>query len=103
VYWSIVILVTVVLQQQRTQGYSAGRIMRLVGISRHTLKRWIHYFNEVFPESGRWKRIRGRMGVEIDMGQIPSAIILFFIERFGSAEDGLISSLQLFSGGLGVF
>lgn len=103
VYWSIVILVTIVLQQNRTDGYSAGRIMRLVGISRHTLKRWIHYFKEVFPQTRRWKRIRGRIGVEIDIGQIPSAIILFFIEHTGSVEDGLIRSLQLFSGGIDVF
>ena len=98
VYWSIVILVTVVLQQQRTDGYSAGKIIKMVGISRHTLKRWIHYFKDVFPQTGRWKRIRGRIGVEINMGQNPSAIILFFIKRSGSAEDGLIRSLQLFSG-----
>ena len=103
VYWSIVILVTVVLQQKRTEGYSAGKIMKMVGISRHTLKRWIHYFKEVFPESGRWKRIRGRMGVEVGRGQNPSAIILFFIERSGSTEDGLIRSLQLFLGGADVF
>ena len=103
VYWSMVILVTIVLQQKRTEGYSAGKIMKMVGISRHTLKRWIHYFKEVFPQTDRWKRIRGRMGVEISMGQLPSAIILFFIERSGSTEDGLIRSLQLFSGGLGVF
>lgn len=103
VYWSVVILVTVVLRQQRTEGYSAGRIMRLVGVSRHTLKRWILYFKDVFPQTGRWKRIRGRIGVEIDMGQIPSAIILFCVEQSASAEAGLIKSLQLFSGGLGVF
>jgi hypothetical protein len=103
VYWSIVILVTVVLQQQRTEGYSAGKIIKMIGISRHTLKRWIQYFKDVFPQTGRWKRIRGRISVEIDIGQIPSAIILFFIERSGSAENGLISSLQLFSGGVDVF
>ncbi len=99
VYWSIVILMTVILQQERTEGYSVGKIIKMVGISRHTLKRWIHYFKEVFPQTERWKRIRGRIGVEIGMGQIPSAMILFFIERSGSVEDGLIRSLQLFSGG----
>ena len=103
VCWSIVILVAVVLKQNRTQGYSAGKIIKMVGISRHTLKRWIHYFKEVFPQSDRWKRIRGRMGVEIDIGQIPSAIILFLIEHTGSAEDGLIRSLYLFSGGADMF
>ena len=102
VYWGIVILVTVVLQQGRTAGHSAARIMRLVGISRHTLKRWIRYFKKVFPQSNRWKRIRGLIRGRLDTGSIPSAPVLFFIERFGSTE-GLVRSLQLFSGGDGVF
>ena len=103
VYWGIVILVTVVLRQQRTQGLSAGKIVQLLGISRHTLKRWIHYFTKIFPASDRWKRISGLTGVAPDTGSIPSTLVLFFIERSGSVEDGLIRSLQLFSGGVDVF
>ena len=96
VYWSVVILLTVILQQKRTEGYSAARLMQLFDVSRHTLKRWIHYFNEIFPASDRWKRIRGLIRVELDTSGIPSIPVLFFIERFGFAE-GLIRSLQLFS------
>lgn len=102
VYWSIVILVTVVLRQQRTEGYSAGKIQKLVGISRHTLKRWIHYFTKIFPMSDKGKQICGLAGAVLNTGSIPSTLILFFIDRFG-ATQGLIKSLQLFSGGLGVF
>jgi len=98
----VVILVSVVLQQRRTDGYSAARIMRLVGISRHTLKRWIHYFNEIFPVSRRWQQVRGMLGMDLIRGTIPSSLVLFFIKRFGFTE-GLIRSLQLFLGGSEMF
>jgi hypothetical protein len=102
VYWGVVVLVAVVLHQGRTEGYSAARIMRLLGVSRHTLKRWIHYFKKTFPVSDRWKRIRGWIGIELPSDSIPSAPVLLLIERLGSTE-GLIRSLQLFSGGADVF
>ncbi len=102
VYWSVVILVTILLQQKRTEGYSASKLMRLVGVSRHTLKRWIHYFSRIFPLSGRWKRIRGLIGLEMDTSNIPSTPVLLLIERFGYTQ-GLIKSLLLFSGGADVF
>jgi hypothetical protein len=98
----VVVLVAVVLHQGRTEGYSAARIMRLLGVSRHTLKRWIHYFKKTFPVSDRWKRIRGWIGIELPSDSIPSAPVLLLIERLGSTE-GLIRSLQLFSGGADVF
>lgn len=98
VYWGVVILVTVVLQQRRSTGYSASRIMRLVGVSRHTLKRWIHYFKTSFPVSSRWHRLRGLIGVNLAKGPVPSTLVSILIKRFGSVE-GVIRSLYLFSGG----
>lgn len=103
VYWSVVILVTVILHQGRIEGYSATRIMQLFGVSRHTLKRWIHYFKKTFPVSNRFKRIRGLVGMELPPGSIPSVPVLLLIDRLGSAEEGLIRSLQLFLGGTEVF
>lgn len=102
VYWGVVILVTIILQQRRSTGYSAARIMRLVGVSRHTLKRWIHYFKTSFPVSSRWRRLRGLIGVDLTRTPIPSTLVLFFIKRFGSVE-GLIRFLQLLSGGADMF
>lgn len=99
VYWGVVILVAVVLQQRRTHEYSAARMMKLLGVSRHTLKRWIRCFTRVFPTTGRWKRLRGRIAIEVCSGNIPLVPILFFIEHFGSEEEGLIRFLQLMSGG----
>ncbi len=73
--------------------------MRLFGISRHTLKRWIVYFRQDFPATYRWKRIKGYIGFETSGGPILGAMVLFLIERLGSEEKGLIKSLQLLLGG----
>jgi len=103
VYWSVVILTIMTLQQSRTEGYSAGKIIRLFGISRHTLKRWIFYFKKVFPLSDKWRRISGRIDFEINPNDIPGTLVLFFIEQLESVEEGLIRSLRLFLGGSEVF
>ncbi len=103
VYWGVVILAIVTLKQGHTEGYSAGKLMRLFGISRHTLKRWINYFRQNFPVSDRWKRIKGFVAFEIPGDLIPGALVLFLIERARSAEKGLIRSLQLFLGGSAMF
>ncbi len=99
VYWSVIILVTMTLKQERTEGYSAGKLKKIFGISRHTLKRWIIYFKQVFPVSSRWKRIRGRIGLIMSSDDLPGGLILFFIQQSGSDEIGLINSVRFLSGG----
>lgn len=103
VYWGVVILALVTLQQGRIEGYSAGKLMRLVGISRHTLKRWMIYFKQNFPLTNRYKRIKGLVGFKITGNLLPGVLVLLLIERFNSAEIGLVRSLQLLLGGLEMF
>ncbi|MBU4154401.1 MAG: hypothetical protein KKD63_16145 [Proteobacteria bacterium] len=99
VYWGITILVIMTLQQRRVEGYSAGKLIRLFGISRHTLKRWMIYFKRIFPISNQWKRIKGLICFEISQDPLPGAMVLSLIERFESVERGLIQSLRLLLGG----
>lgn len=103
VYWGVVILVIMTLKQRRTEGYSAGKLIQLFGISRHTLKRWIHYFRQHFPFTRRWKQLKGLVGFEISPDLLPGALVLFLIERFESVEEGLIQSLRLLLGGVEMF
>lgn len=103
VYWGVIILALVTLRQGRTEGYSAGKLMRLFDISRHTLKRWMVYFRQNFPLTNRYKRIKGLVGLKIADDLFPSCLVLLLIERFGSAETGLVRSLQLLLGGPGMF
>jgi hypothetical protein len=103
VYWGVIILALVTLQQGRTGGCSAGKLMRLFGISRHTLKRWMIYFRQKFPLTNRYKRIKGLIGFKNTDDLLPGALVLFLIERFSSAEIGLVRALQLLLGGPAMF
>lgn len=102
VYWGLVILLVTTLGQGRTKGYSAGRLIRLTGISRSTLKRWISWFKQVFPFSSQWQKIRGRLGFHIPPGDLPGVVAFYFIKNMGSEETGLIQSLRFLSGGFEV-
>ncbi len=99
VYWGIAILVIMTLHQRRTEGYGANKLIRLFGISRQTLKRWLTYFSEIFPLSSMWLRIKGHVGIETSNNNLPGVIVLFFIDQSGSVGRGLINSLHFFSGG----
>jgi hypothetical protein len=99
VYWGVVILVAMTLQQGRTNGYSAGKLQRLLGISRHTLKRWMIYFTEVFPFSKVWQRIKGRIGFSISHNDLPGAVVLFYVKQSESLETGVIQALKFLCGG----
>jgi hypothetical protein len=99
VYWGIVILVAMTLQQGRTKGYSVGKLQRMLGISRHTLKRWMIYFRQVFPFSKDWQRIKGRIGFNISHSELPGAVVLFYIKQSESLETGVIQALKFLCGG----
>ncbi len=99
VYWGVVILVTMTLRQGRTAGYSAGKLQRIFGISHHTLKRWMIYFEQIFPFSRIWQRSKGRIGFNISNSNLPGAVVLFFVKQSESAEVGMIQSLKFLLGG----
>ncbi|MCG8701764.1 MAG: hypothetical protein MI922_27170 [Bacteroidales bacterium] len=100
VYWGVVLLMIVTLRQERTEGYSFGKLKRLFNVSTHTIKRWISYFKQVFPLSRVWQRIKGRIGIQLSTGQLPGTLVLFFIKQSPSIDIGLIRSIKLLSGGL---
>ena len=103
VYFGVFILIVVTLRQRRTDSYSASKLMKMFGVSRHTLKRWIHYFEEVFPLSSRWKKVKGRIGAGVSNTVLVNAVVSDFIKHSASVERGLISCLAFLSGGLMVF
>jgi hypothetical protein len=99
VYWSAIILVAVTLKQGRTQGYGINKLKEKFNVSRHTLKRWITYFKEVFPVSHRWKEIKGRIGIPVSHDDLPGSVIHFFISQTKNIEFGLINAAKFLSGG----
>ena len=94
VYWGCVILIAMTLRQNRPEGASANKLIRLLGVSRKTLIRWAIYFREVFPYSGRWQRLRGRVSSSVRDSDLPGALLRFFLLNSESAGNGLIACLQ---------
>lgn len=94
VYWGCVILVVITLKQNRPQSASARRIQEMFGISRKTLKRWIEYFRDEFPESLQWQRLRGRLASTVSNNKLPAALVHYFLKNFQSPQQALIGCLQ---------
>ena len=102
VYWGVVILVIMTLRQGRNTGYSAGKLQRMFGVSRQTLKRWIIYFKQVFPSSDLWQRIKGRIGFHLPHSELPGGVVRFFTQQTEPAAMGLINATRFLSGGFGM-
>ena len=97
VYWGCVILVAMTLRQNRAEGMSANKVMRLLGVSRKTLIRWAIYFREVFPFSAQWQRFRGRVSPSVRDNDLPGALLRFFLHNNESPDKGLIACLYSLS------
>ena len=94
VYWGCVILIAMTLRQNRPEGASANKLIRLLGVSRKTLIRWAIYFREVFPYSGRWQRLRGRVSSSVRDSDLPGALVKFFLLTSESPDKGLTACLH---------
>ncbi len=98
VYWGAVIIVVCALGQQRTEGYSAGKVQELFGVPRLTLKRWLAYFREIFPQTQVWQLLRGRFMPPVEADSIPSAVLKRLGLSRGDPEIILIRCMCLFAG-----
>ena len=94
VYWGCVILVVMTLRQNRADGFSANKIERLFGVTRKTLIRWAAYFQEEFPFSAQWQRLRGRVSSLVRNSELPGALVKFFLLSSESEEKGIIACLH---------
>jgi hypothetical protein len=79
VYWGAVILVLVVLRQGRDRGYAVEKLTRLSGVTRPTLRRWMHYFREIFPETSIWKLLSGKLLPPVSAEELPGGLLTRFI------------------------
>ncbi|MEA2083415.1 MAG: hypothetical protein U9O82_04055 [Thermodesulfobacteriota bacterium] len=100
VYWAGVILVVMALRQNRPESASTSELMRMFGISRKTLFRWISYFREAFPGSAQWQKLRGKVHASVRNSELPGELLRYFIRYAESAEDGLVGCLRFLATGL---
>lgn len=99
VYWGCVILVIMTLRQNRPNGTSTGRLTRLFGVSRNTIKRWMAYYRDIFPSSAGWQRLRGRISSLVRDNELPGGLLRYFLDHSESPEKGLVSCLRFLATG----
>ena len=82
------------LRQNRENSASAGKLKRLFNISRNTLKSWFKYFQDVFPQSSKWQRLRGLVPPTISNDELPGSLFWLFMETSKTFEDAIIQCLE---------
>jgi len=91
VYWRAVVLVTILLREQRTSGFTMKRLSREFGVDLKTIRRWQKEYRRDFL-SGRYKRIRGCFAEGLKTGAEVSGLFSFFVTQ-NDSESGVIRLL----------
>jgi hypothetical protein len=100
VYWGAIVLVVVALRQRRPGSASAARLRSLFDVSWETVKRWLAFFDEVFPRSESWLRCRGSVPSTVANDDLPAGLIELFVHASGGDEQtGLIRCLEFIARG----
>jgi hypothetical protein len=97
VYFKGVILIILTLRQNCPRKNSKARLIRMFGISRKTINRWLGFFRDIFPASGQWQRLRGMINSDVQNDQLPGGLVCYFIKHVKSAEAAMISCLCFLS------
>jgi hypothetical protein len=102
VYWYIVILI-ILSNWQNKETTNIFKLSKLFDVSRNTIPRWIAFFQDIFPSSHQWKRIRGKVAAFIKNNELPSNLVNHFSNLKSCAKDALISCLKFLSQGSGIY
>jgi len=94
VYWAPVLLLVGALRQGQKPAVTMERLKALCGIWRSTVKRWQHYFRELFSQSVRYRRLSGRLLLPVNTNQLPGALLLRFCSVDGGDEAALTNCLR---------
>jgi hypothetical protein len=65
----------------------------MVGVTRPTLTRWLHYFQELFPLSDNWRRLSAHLMPPVDPQTLAAQLIERFAASRGDPEKGLFACL----------
>lgn len=97
VYWHSVILV--VVSEWQNKAFSIFKLSKLSGVTRNTINRWIHFYQDVFPSSRQWQMLRGLIPAFIKNNELPSRLINYFLSIKSCAKDALAACLKFLSRG----
>lgn len=100
VYWGAIVLVVVAARQRRPGSFSAAKLRSLFDVSWETIKRWLAFFDDVFPSSDDWRRCRGSVPSTVANDELPAGLIELFVHASGDDEpSGLIRCLEFLARG----
>ena len=97
VYFAAVVLVVVTMRQRRPGSASAAKLREAFGVSWETVLRWMSFFDEVFPRTTSWKRLRGSVQASVGDDDLPAGLLEVMVEQAGDRREGLFRCLQLLS------
>jgi len=99
VYWAPVLLLVGALRQGQKPAVTMERLKALCGVWSSTVKRWQRYFQELFSQSDRYRRLSGRLLPLISPDQLPGALLSRFVSVDGGDEAALTDCLQALASG----
>ncbi len=100
VYFGGVILIVLTLLQNNPQKNNKTRLKQLFDVSRKTINRWQRFFQEIFPFSSQWQRIRGMISSAVKNDELPGGMVAYFVQHIKSAEEAIVNCLRFLAGGL---
>lgn len=92
VYFGVVVML-VTATVQGLHPTTINELCRHFEVSRRTVKRWVTFFETVFPTTTQWRRLRGRMPIAIHDKNLPRDLLLSFFKSSKTAEEGMILCL----------
>lgn len=100
VYWHGAILAVMALRQRKPQSASKASLARLFDVSRQTIRRWAEYFQEIFPKSDQWQRLRGMVLARVVDHDLPGALLDLFNRHHLVPEEAFLGCLRFLTTGL---
>jgi hypothetical protein len=69
-------------------------LARLFDVNRQTIDRWVGYFQELFPKSEQWQRLRGRIWARVADHDLPGALLDLFNRHHLVPEVAFLACLR---------
>jgi len=95
VYWAPVLLIITALRQGRNPDRTLEQLKGLFGVWRSTVNRWKHYFQELFPQSIKYRRLAGHLIPPIQSSHLPKALLGRFESAVQNPETALVNCLRI--------
>ena len=99
IYWGCIHLIAMALRQWRPGGWTAHKVMLMLGIPAKTLSRWSRYWRETFPTTDLWKRLRGKVPPAVADTELPGALLTLFLSQSPTQEAALVRCLRFLATG----